>query len=534
MFNKDFESIDFISYRDQSLKLEDGIELVSRIWFPNNPGPWPALLMRQPYGREIASSITYPHPSWWASHGYLVIIQDVRGQGDSQGEFKGFSQESSDTSQTHQWARSLKECNGKLGTYGFSYQGFTQLVALEGSTPPDCSAPAMTGLNEKDHWSCEGNAYWWHLGLAWGLQLAALQAKRTNKIRAWQRIRGSLENGSYLIEGKELLKEHDPKGMAYQWLMKSNKQEESFTEHKPLTSWLKQPMLLIGGWWDPHLTGIIDIYKQSLSAGGKPEIHIGPASHLKWWNEAYDIQLNFFNLHLKGLKSTNKPRERKNLWNISTEEWISEKYKHNKEFIYWGLSSNGSACFAEQEGGLKRDKEGQGWLELVHDPWRPVPSIGGHLSQNPGYKDRNDIDNRLDVATFTTNQVDNDLYIEGIPLLELFAHSDQKGFDLCVALSIVSKDKLKAKQISTGFLRIRGKEALHKVKRKVLLQPICASLKPSEHLRLSISGSCWPAIAINPGSEEIDCGPPGAKSLVTTIKISLNQSKLQISPLLDE
>ena len=34
--------------------------------------------MRQPYGREIASTITYSHPEWWASKGYMVIIQDVR------------------------------------------------------------------------------------------------------------------------------------------------------------------------------------------------------------------------------------------------------------------------------------------------------------------------------------------------------------------------------------------------------------------------------------------------------------------------
>jgi len=39
--------------------------------------------MRQPYGREIASTITYALPEWWASKGYMVIIQDVRGMGNS-------------------------------------------------------------------------------------------------------------------------------------------------------------------------------------------------------------------------------------------------------------------------------------------------------------------------------------------------------------------------------------------------------------------------------------------------------------------
>ena len=110
-------------YFDEYIKLKDGVKLISRIWLPSGQGPWPTLLMRQPYGREIASTVTYAHPTWWASKGYMVVIQDVRGQGDSEGIFKGFSQEASDTSETHEWVRSLKNCNGKLGLYGFSYQG---------------------------------------------------------------------------------------------------------------------------------------------------------------------------------------------------------------------------------------------------------------------------------------------------------------------------------------------------------------------------------------------------------------------------
>ena len=81
----------FIRYRDENLKLKDGTLLKSRIWLPHGNGPWPVLLMRQPYKREIASTVTYAHPSWWARNGYLVVIQDVRGQGGSEGVFKGLA-----------------------------------------------------------------------------------------------------------------------------------------------------------------------------------------------------------------------------------------------------------------------------------------------------------------------------------------------------------------------------------------------------------------------------------------------------------
>ena len=63
--------------RDEELRLSDGTRLVSRIWSPQGAGPWPALLMRQPYGRSIASTVTLAHPRWWADQGFVVVVQDV-------------------------------------------------------------------------------------------------------------------------------------------------------------------------------------------------------------------------------------------------------------------------------------------------------------------------------------------------------------------------------------------------------------------------------------------------------------------------
>ena len=195
---------------EASLRLNDGTDLIADLWQPAGSGPWPALLMRQPYGRRIASTVTLAHPAWWAERGYLVVVQDVRGQGDSGGCFSGFDQEAADTAETHTWVRNLAQCNGRFGCYGFSYQGLTQLLASDDSNPPDCMAPAMTGLNERDHWSCEGGAHWWHLGIGWGLQLAALKAGRHGDQAAWIAIRHSLETGAYLRDGPSLLASHDP------------------------------------------------------------------------------------------------------------------------------------------------------------------------------------------------------------------------------------------------------------------------------------------------------------------------------------
>ncbi|MFM8674481.1 MAG: CocE/NonD family hydrolase, partial [Vulcanococcus sp.] len=98
--------------------MADGVRRRSRIWTPTGDGPWPVLLMRQPYGRAIGSTVTYAHPCWYAGHGYAVVVQDVRGRGDSEGSFGGFPQEAADASSTLAWLRRQPWCNGLGGGVG--------------------------------------------------------------------------------------------------------------------------------------------------------------------------------------------------------------------------------------------------------------------------------------------------------------------------------------------------------------------------------------------------------------------------------
>ncbi|MEB3234810.1 MAG: CocE/NonD family hydrolase, partial [Cyanobacteriota bacterium] len=149
-----------VVWADQTLICRDGTALVARVWQPATEGTWPVLLMRQPYGRAIASTPTYAHPSWYAAAGFVVVVQDVRGSGDSGGRFAGFAQEASDSAETVLWARRLSGSNGRLGSYGFSYQGLTQLLNHDpegrAEALPDALAPAMCGLDERHHWCASG------------------------------------------------------------------------------------------------------------------------------------------------------------------------------------------------------------------------------------------------------------------------------------------------------------------------------------------------------------------------------------------
>ena len=509
------------------LTLRDGTDLIADLWVPEGSGPWPALLMRQPYGRRIASTVTLAHPTWWAAKGYLVVMQDVRGQGDSGGCFRGFSQEAADTEQIHAWVRGLPQCNGRLGCYGFSYQGLTQLLAPETAEAPDCLAPAMTGLDERLHWSCEGGAHWWHLGVGWGLQLAALQASRRGDQQAWDAIRRSLEDGSYLRDGRNLLQEHDPEGMALRWFHQDPSSDRGWIVHRPPDHWLRQPMLLLGGWWDPHLLGILDLWRRSLAVGGTPHLHIGPATHLEWWSGAQTLLLDFFDIHLKG-SQTSEATPAMQLWNLTSERW---ERPDNGSRISWQLAGDGLTCLDPEQGRLDQSGDGAGEVTIVHDPWRPAPAIGGHLSPSAGAADRRAIDGRSDVATFTSSPCLHPLTLQGQPQLSLEVHADQPGFDLCVALSRLPAGSGAVEQLSTGVLRQRGPAALRPQIRRVNLQPLLARLNEGDRLRVSIAGAAWPAIGVNSGHPDIPCDAPSARHRVIAMTLRLAGSQLTLNPL---
>ena len=139
----------------------------------------PTLLMRQPYGRDIASTVVYAHPAWFARHGYNVVIQDVRGRGDSEGEFYPFRHEGIDGAATIAFARSRPEANGRVGMYGFSYQGMTQLLAAaEEPKGLQCIAPAMTAHDLHEGWFYCNGAMRLASTLGWGLQMLKEDARR--------------------------------------------------------------------------------------------------------------------------------------------------------------------------------------------------------------------------------------------------------------------------------------------------------------------------------------------------------------------
>ena len=547
----------------------DGARLATRLWRPGGADtPRPLLLMRQPYGRALASTVTYAHPSWYAAKGFLVAVQDVRGRGDSEGVFSGFGQEATDGATAVAWARSLPGCDGRVGTYGFSYQGATQLLnagqeSRQGSSSPgpdplpDCLVPAMAGLDEREHWASDNGAHWWALGLAWAMQLAAQGCRRCGDADGWQEIRRSLESGSFLHDGLALLQRHDPEGMGLEWLGRDPLQPQGWRRHAVLPALLRRPMLLIGGWHDPHLRGVLDLWQASREAGGQAQLRIGQWTHLDWQGGIDTVQLEFFQRHLPieteagagagaGAGAAASPAERPAAaialqWRQSGSDergWLELEPEPaaaiDAPFLAqqgWSLASDGLAAISDAEGRLRPPGQGSGSVTLVHDPWRPVPGRGGHLGLDAGMVERGDLDRRADVVCFSSAPLAQPLELLGIPWLRLTVAADQPGHDLCLALSALAGDGPGVQQLSTGVARFRGEECLGPTPRLIRLQPLFIRLAAGQRLRLSIAAAAWPQIAVNPGDGSVPQGGTSPDHREITLLLDLAESHLWLEPL---
>ncbi|MEX1317221.1 MAG: CocE/NonD family hydrolase [Synechococcaceae cyanobacterium] len=523
-------------WQDAWLTCRDGVRLISRIWQPGGSGPWPVLLMRQPYGRSIASTPTLPHPLCFARQGFQVVVQDVRGQGDSEGHFAGFAQEARDSADSLRWARRLPGCNGRVGMYGFSYQGLTQLLsdADDAAGLPDCLAPAMAGLDERTHWASAGGAHWWALGLGWGLQLAALQCRRRGDRDGWRRIRRSLGSGHFLEEGPELLEELDPAGMALRWLRQDPGQSQGWIRHEPPPALWQRPMLLIGGWDDPHLEGVLALWRRAGQGGGNPLLRIGAWTHLNWRDGIDGALFRFFQQHLQHRTPAAAPEAPVLVQDRSDGSWWSVPTAPASAALRQGLATgrrwrlSGEALVMAGDGTEPVPGVRRRWL--VHDPWRPVPGRGGHLGLDPGPCERGDLDQRRDVVCFTSAPVEKPLRLLARPRLRLRVAADQPGFDLCVALSSVSLEGA-VRQLSTGVCRQLGHTCLQADWRQVWLQPLLLQLHQGERLRLSLAAAAWPQVAVNPGNGEPPWGGSGPDHRVVTLELDCDGAEFSLEPL---
>jgi uncharacterized protein len=142
--------------RGVPVKMRDGIILRADIYRPQSAGKFPVLLQRTPYNKDDTAEMAVRA----ATRGYVVVVQDVRGRYTSEGEWYPFKHESSDGYDTVEWVATLPYSDGRVGMFGSSYVGATQMLAAI-ARPPHLAGicPADTASNYHDGWTYQNGAF---------------------------------------------------------------------------------------------------------------------------------------------------------------------------------------------------------------------------------------------------------------------------------------------------------------------------------------------------------------------------------------
>jgi uncharacterized protein len=513
-----------------SMETRDGVRLDADVYYPQPSGQtsgqaageFPVLLMRQPYGRAIASTVVYAHPTWYAAQGYIVVIQDVRGRGSSEGKFDLFAHEINDGFDTVAWAASLPQSSGKVGMYGFSYQGMTQLYAAAAHPPAlKTLCPSMIGYDLYQDWAYEGGGFCYQLNLAWAIQLAAETARRQGDAEAYQALYAASRNPTLqdpVCPHSDLLQQLAPDSFYHDWL--AHPEPDDYWEKLSPQTYLHDvdlPMLHLGGWFDTYMRGTLRFYKEMTTRSSPQALWVGPWAHLPWGrkvgaidyglaaNQAIDrLQVRWFDHFLKGKDTGLLDEPLVNLFEMGSNQWRKfEQFPANQTRSYF-LVTTGLAGMDEREGKLVETPEFES-LQVdqidtwVHDPWRPVPAMGGHGVLSAGGGDRASLDCRTDVLTYQTEPLTADLHLAGELSIVLHCTADAPSFDLCAVLSEVQLSEAKPNGVynfSQGYQRVNSLQP----KIQMALQPTCICIPKGNALRLSISAACFPAYVVNSGT----------------------------------
>jgi putative CocE/NonD family hydrolase len=535
--------------RSIMVPMRDGVRLSTDVYRPKGvTGPLPTILIRLPYNKAAYRGATVP-AAFFASHGYAVAVQDVRGKFASEGTFRVYEGDITDWSDTFDWVGAQPWSTGRIGTYGCSYLGEGQIIAAQQRHPKHIAAiPQAAGGNigrvgrRREFWgSVEGGTF--SISINFG----------------WMPVFASTDKGARPMPNVELatffktlpvIDMTDRAGSpSWDW--------RNFLERSPDDPWWdKQGYLTaedsvtvaalhVSSWFDMAQEALeeAEIFrKNALNERAKnnqyaiisPTVHcaseaansqtkvgdldVGDA-RLHYW-ETY---LAWFDGWLRGNEHAIDSLPRVQYYTIGRNEW--------RKADRWPVPAMRETPFYLRSDGAANTRNGNGRLGLTppkqerpdtftYDPANPVPSRGGSIcctgnpKDVPGSFDQSDIEQRPDVLVYTSDVLRDGLELTGPMRAQVFLSSDAPDTDVTVKLLDVFPDG-RAMNMQEGITRVRYREGFDKARLmspgKVYEVPVdlhaTSWYLPAGHrLRVEISSSNFPRFDrnLNTGGRNYD------------------------------
>jgi hypothetical protein len=466
----------------------DGVRLATDIYFPAVQGraldgPFPAVVERTPYDKERED---LPHAAeFFASHGYVSIVQDCRGRFMSEGVHVSYWNEPNDGYDTIEWVAAQPWCDGRVGTVGLSYGGAIQ-GATGATNPPHLRSmvPAM-GFSyvARVRKRQGGAARLSTLIRQFRMAVDAKEALENPALR--EHLLAEQRRLSQWLGALPLRRGHNPFSLvpAYEDdILELLQKSEFHPDYRHISydvsgyyeQYSNADVLLIGGWYDSHSLATVEGFR-NLHARDKSRIRLlmGPYKHggknlqLSYAGDvdfgpdaAIDYngtRLRWFDMTLKDGPAEQGPPVKIFVMGGGTGgKTPSGRLDHGGKWRHedkWPLArAEVTPLYLHREGRLSRKfPENSQPTVYQFDPKNPVPTIGGPASAaeevipgggfdqrcRPGVfgaKDDLPLAARPDVCVFQTEPLDRDIEVTGQIEVVLYASSDCLDTDFTAKL----------------------------------------------------------------------------------------------------
>jgi putative CocE/NonD family hydrolase len=503
--------------------MADGVTLYADVWRPAEGGPHHVLLVSHPYDKEHGVSfVAYAHPAWYAQQGYVVVGQDSRGRGRSEGVFYPFRHEAEDLAATIAWASALPGTTGKVATYGFSYPGLNQLYAAE-RRPPGLTAiaPSFTGARPYEDWFYRQGAFVQAFAQAWANFLAMDVAARAGDDAALGMLAGGLGDAPALAwvlplsAYPPLAAGHAP--YYHDWLAHPTR-DPYWEAFEVDLGRIDLPALHIGGWWDVFVRGTVNDYRELAHRERAPQkLVLGPWLHMPWrpvgGAEADAASTVIDDWHLRFWREVLDGEATGVFDHPVTAYVLGEGWRDLDGWppsavrpVDWFLHSDGRALSKFGTGTVSAEPPGAEPPDVFAYQPGFVPVVAGghsccldHLTPM-GPADQDVVERTKLVLVYTSAPLARDLTIAGDVAVTLYAASSAPDTDFSARLCQVDAAGVSTNLLE-GIVRARSRESLEQptpitpgevYEYRIDLGPIAVHLPAGHRLRLQVGSSDFP------------------------------------------
>ncbi|WP_194927110.1 CocE/NonD family hydrolase [Catenulispora pinisilvae] len=492
--------------------MRDGTVLTADVLRPDRGGPLPVLLSRTPYGR--AHSRQVEDVVGMARAGWAVVVQDVRGRGESGGVFEPFHQEIADGADTVRWCARQPWSDGKVAMFGASYRAATQWLAARAG-PPGLVAisPSVSPAGFAEGWTFEGGVPVLGFTRAWALGLAAS---------------GSAPDEKAARRAAEL-RDLPPEPIA----------EEPWGEiFPPARNWGTSPKqkywaniagggtappvagFHVAGWHDVFCEGALAAFRAARHSGKPQRLVVGPWTHgdvggrvageLDQGVNAEGARVGLAEERLRWLRAALKPEAADlgvtvSVFEMGADRWLElpdwPPAETETEAGRRTLRLGADGVLSEVPQGTATAGLGPrtGPRTVAHDPHDPAPSLGGRLFgvwPRPGPADQAEVERRPDVLTYTSAPLAAELDVVGTVRARLRVRASTAVADVVLRLCDVYPDGRSYPVAEHGHRLFSAPDRDQDLALDV--GSTAWRVRPGHRIRLCVAPASWPRLAALP------------------------------------